>query len=115
MRPVEAGGVAGAWIVMLMKSSFLTRSRGRTQSGGAKCSAPHLPTRTVASAELAPSPGEHRSRQDGCRASQGRFPPPLWIRVYAIGKYAPHPNTHTLVQIGRASCREKGERSAIAL
>src|SRR5579864_6372387 len=38
---------------------------------------------TVASAELAPSSDEHRSRREGCRASQGRFPPPLWIRAYA--------------------------------
>src|SRR5204862_4703835 len=57
---------------------------------------PHLLTRTRTSAELAPSPGEHRSRREGCRASQGRFPPPLWIRAYAIERYAGESNTFAL-------------------
>ena len=48
----------------------------------------------LVSAELAPSPGEHRSRREGCRASQGRFPPPLWIRGYAVGRYARHPTNN---------------------
>src|SRR5439155_9952098 len=84
-----AGGVLGVGTVVVIAPSLSVNGpRGRTNRR--RCYQRSSSPDALASAELAPSPGEHRSRREGCRASQGRFPPPLWIRRYAVGRYGGH-------------------------
>src|SRR5439155_12327040 len=84
-----AGGVLGVGTVVVIAPSLSVNGpRGRTNRR--RCYQRSSSPDALASAELAPSPGEHRSRREGCRASQGRFPPPLWIRCYAVGRYGGH-------------------------
>src|SRR5438445_3207153 len=89
MRLPTAGGVLGVGTVVVIAPSLSVNGpRGRTNRR--RCYQRSSSPDALASAELAPSPGEHRSRREGCRASQGRFPPPLWIRCYAVGRYGGH-------------------------
>src|SRR5256714_14404937 len=81
-------------VVVMASSLVLSGSRGRIErmASGARARVPHLPTQWHRrNWHLLRASTAHAGR--GCRASQGRFPPPLWIRGYAVGRYGGPPST----------------------
>src|SRR5947209_17161319 len=82
-------------VVVMASSLVLSGSRGRIErmASGARARVPHLPTQWHRrNWHLLRASTAHAGR--GCRASQGRFPPPLWIRGYAVGRYGGHPTSN---------------------
>src|SRR5438128_9342561 len=109
MRLPTAGGVLGVGTVVVIAPSLSVYGpRGRTNRR--RCYQRSSSPDALASAELAPSPGEHRSRREGCRASQGRFPPPLWIRCYTVFRCGPHPSSNGGARARRAPILPVGGR-----